>query len=144
MNGVVYRPLEPDDERFVRGTWLHHARRRIWARSPIGADYDEGHSRAIDRALRSLRTKVEVAADVEDPYVILGWACTEPGDCLHYVYVKPPFRAAHIGRELMRRAQLLDVNPLVVSHWAPDLKRVLGKGRWFRYDPYRFFNLEDQ
>jgi ribosomal protein S18 acetylase RimI-like enzyme len=133
---ILHRELRAEDRNFVLGTWLHHARRRVWRHDPAGSDYDAGHSAAIAACLS--RSSATVACLADDEYVILGWACWERG-VLHYCYVKPEFRRLGIARSLLALAGLLEDDELTCSHWSPDLKSSFGRDRWVRYDPYRFF-----
>ena len=68
----------------------------------------------IDKLKQRDEAEFVVACDDEDTNSILGWACYELPNVLHYVYVKKPFRGYGITHRLLRsRIEL----PIFVTHW---------------------------
>jgi GNAT superfamily N-acetyltransferase len=136
---VKYRQAEDADMGFVRTTWVHHNRGRGFASGVSPREYGPGQRELVAKLLD--RYGASVACDPEDPYVLYGWVCSG-GDALHYVYVKPEFRGAGIGRAMLDFVGMGGVgdDDLRVTHWHPDLKRRFGKHRQIRYDPYPLFS----
>jgi GNAT superfamily N-acetyltransferase len=97
------RDAGPDDLPFVRSTWLRDYRERSsFARRIDAAEYQLFHRLLLDRI--QSRSRTVVAYDVAAPEVLWGWVCSEPGNCLHYVFVKRPFRNMGLGRALLQAA----------------------------------------
>jgi hypothetical protein len=60
-----------------------------------------GQQLRIKRLISDPETRVECVAATDDMDVVLSWAIAR-GDCLHYVYVKEPFRRQGHSKMLIR------------------------------------------
>jgi hypothetical protein len=95
---MALRPATESDRRFVVNSWFESYRPHVDAGFDVFA---AGHRRHMDALFASTDAPV-VAADLEDPNVILGWALLNPTKThLHYAYVKHPFRRLGVARLLV-------------------------------------------
>jgi ribosomal protein S18 acetylase RimI-like enzyme len=96
----MLRPMEPGDRAFVESSWR---RNYDYAPCPGGVDeYIATQSQMIASCLAT--SDVLVAHPQERHEQILGWACFRRPSTVHYVYVKPYYRRAGIGRALLEHA----------------------------------------
>lgn len=133
--GLLVRPGEPGDARYVLSSWLKsyaHGCRRARSGPQL---YRERHRAAVLRLLE--RCAVTVAAWEEDPATILGWACTEasPSEAVvHYVYVGRDFRGSGIAH-LLLSPLLGSGKRVIVTHVTDDVDL---PSAW-EYKPWRSY-----
>jgi hypothetical protein len=102
---VAFRPMAPGDVNFVLDSWLRSYRESPYAGCiPNNRFFDIMHE-AVE-GLLARGAKVEVACAKHDPDKILGWLCGEIINeelCLHFCYVKDPYRRMGLMTELLDR-----------------------------------------
>ena len=139
---------EPSDEAFIFSSWLNGH----WPVSgefvptvpgAIGgrnerykAAWMARHHELIERILAHEKTVTLVATIVEVPGSLAGFVCSAD-DCLHWGYVKQPFRRYGIFRSLMRELDQGASTSLTCSHWSPHL----GRAFW-HFDPRKLERYE--
>lgn len=99
---IRYRPALVSDTSFLFDSWLKSYRRSAFASPIVGKVYYPEQQRLVGKLLG--RSMVAIAANVEDPAQILGYAVFEhmhADTVFHYVYVKQPFRALGIAAKLV-------------------------------------------
>lgn len=120
------RPATEADRRFVVNSWFESYRTHVDAGFDV---YASGHRRHMD-ALFAICPPPLVAADLEDPTVIFGWALSSPtGSHLHYAYVKHPFRRLGVAGKLV-----LPATKWFTFRTPAGLQ--LAKSKQLRYDPW--------
>lgn len=139
---VLIRPRIPGDEAFIFGTWLQgHYEKSLFAKGQDWATYKALHHQVIERLLERGSTLVACASDF--PTQIFGYLCHEgPGEVLHYVFVKGPFKRNGIAGQLMAEAGFTKTKPFVFTHLNnSDLVHQLRK-KWplGKYNPYLAWN----
>ena len=127
-NFVEIRGACLSDHNFVFDSW-----RRSFADSdfskPINAlVFFKGHHRVIEKILE--KGQVEIACSKEFPEEIRGWIAYDR-DCLHFIYVKSPFRRFGVSRLLMNGHNFKEY-----SHLNDNVKYILPGAT---YNPYTFF-----
>lgn len=110
----VLRAAEPTDLAFIASSWRRNYDSAENTRCPGGiAEYIETQGAVIDQCLAS--SNVTVACPPERTEQILGWCCYRHGPVVHYIYVKPYYRRAGIGRALLK--YVVDVSRTVyITH----------------------------
>jgi len=116
------RPYDPEtDEAFIFRAWLegHWPGYAGAAVTPKSTYLVEWH-RLIERILSAPDTTTVVATVVD---TLVGFACASPDFCLHWCYVKQPFRGQQIGYALISDLGLggSGAEPRLCSHWSPHL-----------------------
>lgn len=103
--GLVFRPVAPDELSFVLDSWLKSYRGSPWAGVLRNNRYFE-ETRGTIEDLLARGAKLN-ACVVEETQRIVGFICNESKDlqaCIHYVYVKDPYRRLGVAKELVRQA----------------------------------------
>lgn len=126
---VLLRPGEPGDMDFVASSWRRNydaAYQSIVCPGGIG-EYIATQSQVIDVCLRT--SEVVVAHPPGRREQILGWCCYREPSVVHYVFVKPYYRRAGIGRWLLRAALgRPPVGPVVFTTHRWNFKHAEGIG----------------
>lgn len=130
---VIYRPMLEHERRSIAGMWLHNTQGTWFGPTLHRDDYWRGQERLVHALLD--RCAVLVAAFVEDPETIIGWACTSTG-AVHYVWVRNGFRRVGIASKLL--APYLD-KPTTYTH-PPKSGWVKPPKAWV-YNPFAAFEL---
>lgn len=110
------RPLDAGDSAFVFATWLNHLK----ASSTYGKAIERGpffktFHRTIEALLKRPTCRTLVASPRGEPEIILGYLVTDalgPLPCVHFAFVKGPFRGHGVMRSLWA-ASGLDGNECV-------------------------------
>lgn len=133
VEGIGFRLFNAEaDAAFVFHGWLEG----YWPHFPgnIVMEKEEWrilYHRVLERILADENVRTIVAHAEGDSNGMLGFACSEPNVCLHWLYVKHPFRRVGIGRALLR--QVVDDSGVVpCTHWAPPGPRTIFN---LRYQP---------
>lgn len=125
-----------EDEGFIYSTWLNHYKHSSKFASRIKFDlYYSKHHSIIERIL-ARKAKVLIAYPLDEPDIIIGWACYEGANdrpLLHFIFVKRAFRQMGVASRLLKG---LDLNNLAFTHLTHDGELLLKKYPYFQYDPY--------
>lgn len=104
-SGAIIRPWSEADNNFVYSSWLRSFKTSHYAGSLPDNLYWPAYQVALEQILTQPNTRCLVACNPEFPDQIFGYIVfDEPGEVVHYVYVKGPFRKLGIGSELLRFA----------------------------------------
>jgi hypothetical protein len=137
------RDVEQGDINFIFNSWLQSFRSGLMPKKVDSTIYFSEHHKLIERILK--RAPCLVAVNPDDPTQIYGYVAYEKIDgifVLHYVYVKHPFRAMGVMRQLFKAidhdfktAGLFTHNTLVFERLALKYDLV--------YHPYILINYND-
>lgn len=133
---IKIRLAEDSDANLIINSWMESYRHSEFAKFMTKFTYNINHRALVLEALK--RSDVYCAVAKDDADQIYGWVCIEPGSvqCLHYIYVKQPFRELDIAHKLLAHAIQKDAT-FSFSHLAQD-----GMAKYLFseavYDPYRF------
>lgn len=104
------RPAGAEDVGFIRHSWLHSYRHNApWAEAIPGPVYYPEHAGIIAKLIQ--RSSCVVACSPEDSSQVMGWCVAQRlagKSCLHFVYVKQPFRGFGIARALLHALDVRD------------------------------------
>lgn len=133
---ILIRPGDSGDTNYVRSSWLRSHADSALARCLGRSAYMTGHHDVIDALLE--RATLRVACSVTHRATIVGWACVEPADVVHYVFVREEFRRYGVARRL-----LADVTGerVTYSHRTDVCKQLPIPEGW-HYDFYRALKKE--
>jgi len=133
---VIIRPYKEGDLNFILSTWLksyydaltQYSKRAQARLAPPHEVFFSEHQKKIKERLKA--SSVFILTTAEDLDQIIGYIVYE-GDCLHFCYVKAPFRKMGVARRL--KEKLLSVKQY--SHHT-TYSRYVAKD--FIYNPYKF------
>jgi hypothetical protein len=133
-DGVLVRPVTPDDVAFVIHGWLEG----YWPDCPCSlvmpkAEWFRRWHVVVENALADERNRCLVACDAERESCLFGFIVARPPDILHWVYVKQTYRGNSIAKDLMLEAGLR--LPMRLSSWSEGARRMQEHDDGFRYDP---------
>lgn len=138
IQSLEFRPFGAGDEAFVFSGILNSLYYGSPARHVIRERiFFAEHHALLEEIMRRPKAAILVASLKDDPDVAIGFALAELGDrpCLHYVYVKKPFRRYGIARALWQTLGL-DLGSASYSHdtfaWRDVIRRYPGA----IYNPY--------
>ena len=104
MNLIV-RTMQPEDEPFVLGAWLHGSSERRTARLWAVEELDrEQFWRLERRRVEFLVSACETICAIRDDSVISGWACFDRG-VIHELYVRHLDRRQGVGKILLAEVE---------------------------------------
>lgn len=122
-----------DAKSLIYATWLRSYQTSSLMTKLIPREvFFDQHHRVIDRILARPGTKVRLATMPEDPNLVFGWAVTEGGDTVHYVYVKPAFRKYGIARALLSEVR----SPFAYTHETYVLRDLHPRLEKCQFNPY--------
>lgn len=135
---IVIRPSESGDRDFILATWLRSYQRYSPVTNRIPKSiFFKFHQTLIKRILNNVDVDIAVAADKEDPRVILGYAVGHPeGGILHWVYVKKNFRSAGVAERLIESRGYLAHQALYCTHYTFALDDFKQKNIEIIFNPY--------
>ena len=157
---VAVRRANQSDMRFVTSSWLKSFRDGYFANTVGNTTYYPQQHKVLEQLIP--RSTVIMAVSSEDPDHIFGWICYSKLSgflCLHYIYVKQPFRGHGLARRLLKLPlDTEDVynDTILHSHQTSTSKAVLQHrkelpkhkrpekeydGPRFRYNPYLLFQI---
>ncbi|HVP49626.1 MAG TPA: hypothetical protein VMT56_00240 [Candidatus Bathyarchaeia archaeon] len=123
------RSMRPTDLAFVFQSWLTSYENSPFARHVSPPLYYRAHHKLIERLLT--RSTTRIAHALEDEDTILGWIVFQRNpDCVHYSFVKPPFRRHGVFRALHPEGEWF------VSHYTQAWAAIKGRFPTYRYNPY--------
>jgi len=99
---IRLRPANEEDIPFIFSAWLKSFRTSLFARNLTNSVYFTEHHKVIEKIVKNAH--VIVACNDADPSQIYGWICAQEVDgifCLHYIYVKHPFRKMGLAKMLI-------------------------------------------
>lgn len=155
MSSVAIRQAVDDDIPFIFNSWLKTyyrsevAKRLTWMRELVP------YARVMDCKSIGERDKpniyyvlqreliksilevayVHTAYYVDDPNLLIGWACAEPErKVLHYVCIKPDYHGLGIAKELIESFGFNSQNELIYTHRTEDLRNYYLPELW-QYNP---------
>lgn len=122
---IVIRDMRPSEINFARKPWLARAAESAFARCMGRKAFFSGHHAIVTRLLT--RATVRLAVSEENDQVFVGFACIEPPNVVHFVYVAEDFRRAGVARRLLEglddacvythRTDLCKQLPIPASWW---------------------------
>lgn len=140
---IAFSEATPDHKAFIFHSWLSSFRDSDAAKRVRKNIYYNYQTERIGRCIAG--GHVIVCHERDDPSHIYGWACyqnvMDTVTCLHYVFVKKPFRRYGIATELIEACKEDARSILYYSHsnsrphtryLTPWLEKKLG----FNYNPY--------
>lgn len=123
----------PRERNLVRSSWLRSYAASAFARIAGKRAYFSGQHDLVDDLLD--RTRVAVACSPRDPTTIIGWACVEPPNVVHYVWVQEDFRRNGVARALLRSEGMAE--RIEYTHRTDLLKTFQLPEGWF----FNIYNL---
>lgn len=132
MSDFSIRPMEPADEPFIFRAWLEG----YWPHFPGNlvmrkSEFMERWHRVIERILADPQTRTVVAHVEGKPEALLGFACAAPV-CVHWCYVKQPYRGLGIAQALLAKLN----RPRTCTHWSTSLYTRETWGPDWKYAPH--------
>lgn len=139
---VTLRRAEEKDISFIFNSWLKSYRTSYFAKSIGNTIYFSEHHKVIEKLAKT--SEVLVACNSEDPDQIYGYMCAEKIDgifCLHYVYIKQPFRRLGVGKLLLSSFDRDSEQASVYTHHTKLAEKLAAKYNMI-YHPYLLINVE--
>jgi hypothetical protein len=96
---MIFDSPTPEEFNFVFDSWARSFRRSPWAGVVPNHLWDQV-SRECAGGLIDRGARVVVALPDETTRRVMGYSVSEPG-CLHWIYVKAPFRGMGVGRAIL-------------------------------------------
>jgi len=137
---IAMRDATDSDIAFIFSSWLKSFRNGLMNKMVDNSIYFAEHHKVVERILA--RAKLTLAVNPEAPEDIYGYICHEKIDnifCLHYVYVKQPFRRRGVMKALMNTAEHDFKTAGVYSHSNYTTPIIMEKRRLY-YHPYILLN----
>jgi GNAT superfamily N-acetyltransferase len=133
-DGVLVRPVTPDDVAFVIDGWLNG----YWPDCPCSlvmpkAEWFRRWHVVVENALVDERNRCLVACDAERPSCLFGFIVARPPDVLHWVYVKQTYRGNGFSRLLQEGAGV--TGRVRFSSWSEGARRMAFANPELTYDP---------
>lgn len=133
-DGVLVRPVTPDDVGFVIHGWLEG----YWADCPCSlvmhkAEWFKRWHTVVENALADERNRCLVACDVDRESSLFGFIVARPPDVVHWLYVKQPYRGNGLSRLLQSGAGL--AGRVRFSSWSEGARRMAFVNPDLSYDP---------
>lgn len=141
---IRLRPANEEDISMIFNSWLKSYRTSLFAKNIANSVYFLNHHKIIEKLLKS--SIVLVACNDKDASQIYGWACAQEVDgifCLHYVYVKQPFREIGMARLLINAFGRAEDVAGIYSHHTRAFEQMADKFNLI-YHPYIWANREDK
>lgn len=104
---LTFRDPQPGDIALVLDSWSKGYRNSKWAGTVPNNLWHETHTAAVTQLL-ARGARLLVLCSAARPDQIVGYACWEAvqgGLCVHYLYVKDPFRRKGLGTALLRHIE---------------------------------------
>lgn len=149
---VMYRDMTPEDANFIYNSWLK-SYRDSYAVQGVGNGlyYEYHHDLAKDLMVHSVENGGQlIACDPEDPSVIYGYVVysrINSNPCIHYIYVKHPFRKFGLAQAFIDRVWKDKRNPCVFTHMTRQGKIIFNKlkdqGLEAVFNPYLPFQIQN-
>jgi hypothetical protein len=149
---VVFRDALPEDMPYIASSWLES-----FCDDPTSPKAGLSRDQLVEAENRVITHLLELAATVcavrDGTDELCGWICYQPGE-LHYVYVKEPYRGAHVAKRLLEYAGLLGLperrpsllglpvagpQELKHTHMTSAVLAWKEKGHRFHYSPFRLW-----
>lgn len=106
-NSMSVREVRPTDLPFILDSWCRSYRDSKFAGTVTNDTYPSVQRNTVEQ-LMARGAKYLLAVSLSDSDQILGWVCYEPvkgGTCVHYLYVKDPYRRLGLGTYLSELAR---------------------------------------
>ena len=134
---IQFRLACPEDESFIFNSWLKSYRDSDSVKHITNTVYFKRHHEKIEKLLKT--SSVVCAVNPDDPRQIFGYVVFQIIDevvCVHYIYVKQPYRGLGIARSIMRAIKPdLGQSAFVFTHLTKTGKSLYSKFMGL-YDPY--------
>jgi GNAT superfamily N-acetyltransferase len=145
---ILIREAIESDHAFILATWLRSA---YAATSKTVNDnkviklikpdiFFREHQELIKQILSDNKTFTYVACAEDYQDQLFGYICVH-GDCLHYLYVKQPYRKNGVATKLIE--EIGSDSIINHSHWSGDFVHLSRKIK-SSYNPYIFFRGIDE
>lgn len=133
-DGVIIRPVLPDDVAFVVNGWLEG----YWPDCPCSlvmpkAEWWRRWHGVVENALADQRNRNLVACSADNETFLFGFIVARPPSVLHWIYVKQTFRGNGIAHALQAGSGLK--GPVRFSSWSEGARRMAFANRDLSYDP---------
>lgn len=115
---VALREANSNDVSFIFNAWLKSYRSSPYVKFVNQQIYFAGQHKLIENLIKVC--KVIIACNPEDSEQIYGFMVAEKIEsilCIHYIYVKQPFRALGIGKLLLNSVKHDINNPCIYTHF---------------------------
>lgn len=167
MNNITFRNPTPSDLNFIRsswrnsfadGPWCNHPKTNVplegiveyrgkpvfqEARHLLQSVYDMEHEEIMSRLIIHSMHNYGIKLAVKDD-VILGWACTDGSDVVHFIYVKKDFRRQGLASLLLKELGFSADKPTAFTHRTRVSDNLCHRNgplhSWF-YNPYIGFRI---
>jgi hypothetical protein len=134
----IPRPMQPDDEGLIYGTWLGTMRNQAAHVHQPNQIFRRGQTEVIASIIAEPKTEVMVAsAPSGEPkfgFVVGHWG--DEQFVLHYILTKPVYQRKNIASALL---QYMGVRPgktpMIATHWTADIRRLQKKWN-ITYNPW--------
>lgn len=132
MQNISVRPAKETDLSFIYATML----RSLYYSVPFYKEIDKkaffvNYSKVVQQLLQKPGTEIAIACFADEPDIILGYAITEPVNAVgHFAYVKAPWRAKGIFKQLLENKQIN-----VITHLTSSTKNYMIKNNW-TFNPF--------
>jgi hypothetical protein len=131
----LIRPAEGSDLNFIYVTWVN----ALWLDVYCGRGLKKSAFRAkyltiIDSILADPESKILVACDPNDPFVIYGYLVAKPPTA-HFTFIKSQFRKLGIAKSLFLSLKCSGAS----THWTSRLKPIAKKYPELTYHPHLLF-----
>lgn len=131
---------------FIYSSWLKSYKTSFAAKDITNKIYFYHHHKLIENIVDN-GCKVLLAVDPQDDQVIYGYIVYEllpkfATPCVHYVYVKQPFRLLGIARNLLS-ATKINTNKLSVCSHITGIAKASTEKYNFVYNPYIVYPVYD-
>lgn len=101
---VAVRRATDADAPAIYDNWLRCMAEELLIPVPLVRGYVRDQTPTIRRIVE--RSHVWVATPRTNAAIVLGWACVELPDILHFVYVKRPHRQGKVATQLLKHSGL--------------------------------------
>jgi len=138
------RRADEKDISFIFNSWLKSYRNSLFAKSVSNTIYFSEHHKIVEKLAKT--SEIIIACNPDDPEQIYGYACAEKIDgifCLHYIYVKQPFRRLGVGNFLLNAFDRDISEPAVHTHQTKIAELLAAKFNTV-YHPYLLINVEPE
>lgn len=143
---IAIRLGKPDDMPFIYSSWLKSYKQSFAAKDITNSVYYYHHHKLIENIVDD-GGKVLVACDPTDDQVIYGYFIYTllpkfAVPCLHYVYVKQPFRGLGVAKAMLTESKI-DTSKLSVCTHMSGIGKLAAEKYNFVYNPYIVYPVYD-
>ena len=132
----LIREATVEDHPFIYSSWLKSFRDGPAVKGITNSTYYSGQHQVIENLITEKSTVILLACNPEDSLHIYGYiVATE--NCVHWVYVKLPFRQFGICKTLIQA--LVKTDKKYYTHLPKILHRKASQFSSFEYNPYLLF-----